>query len=108
PTPRSPRRWTAARSRSVRTCTTPWRRCANTSNRACARLPPLAATSESPMIPHTGHVARHVDDYLHDLLDADTASHVTRHCAECPTCAAALEDAQRRLAALQTVPPSEA
>ncbi|HEX5273148.1 MAG TPA: alpha-2-macroglobulin family protein [Gemmataceae bacterium] len=54
------------------------------------------------------HVADLVDDYLHDLLDDDAADRVARHCAACPTCAAALEDARRRLIALRNVPPTEA
>jgi uncharacterized repeat protein (TIGR01451 family) len=56
----------------------------------------------------SAHVIAHVDDYLHDLLDADAADHVARHCAACPACAAALDEARRRLAALEALPPSEA
>src|SRR5262245_55725752 len=60
------------------------------------------------MTPHADHVLDAVDDYLHDLLDDETADRVARHCAACPTCGAALEDARRRQAALQAVPPTEA
>jgi hypothetical protein len=60
------------------------------------------------MTPRTDHVADYVDDYLHDLLDEDAAAHVARHCAECPACAAALEEARKRLTALQSLPPTEA
>jgi hypothetical protein len=60
------------------------------------------------MIPRTDHVADHVDDYLYDLLDADDSAYVAQHCADCPACAAALEEARRGLAALQALPPSEA
>jgi anti-sigma factor RsiW len=60
------------------------------------------------MTPRTDHVLDHVDDYLHDLLDEDAAAHVARHCTECAACAAALEEARKRLAALQSLPPSEA
>jgi hypothetical protein len=60
------------------------------------------------MTPRTEHVIDHVDDYLHDLLDEQNAAHVVRHCTQCATCAAALEEARKRLSALQSVPPSEA
>jgi hypothetical protein len=60
------------------------------------------------MTPHANHVLDAVDDYLHDLLDDEAADRVARHCAACPTCGAALEDARRRQAALQAVPPTEA
>jgi hypothetical protein len=60
------------------------------------------------MIPRTDHVADRADDYLHDLLDAADADYVERHCAGCPACDEALAEARKRLAALHTVPPSEA
>jgi hypothetical protein len=60
------------------------------------------------MTPHANHVVDSVDDYLHDLLDDDTADRVAHHCAACPTCGAALEEARKRLTALQAVPPTEA
>ena len=54
------------------------------------------------------HVADLVDDYLHALLTPGRAAEVERHCAACPACQAALEDARRRRALLQSVPPREA
>jgi alpha-2-macroglobulin-like protein len=54
------------------------------------------------------HVADLVDDYLHGLLDAFIRAEVERHCDACPACKAALEDARRRLVALQAAPPTEA
>ena len=60
------------------------------------------------MSPRIEHVADHVDDFLQDLLDAETTVYIIRHTAECADCAAALEEARRRSAALQTLPSSEA
>jgi uncharacterized protein YfaS (alpha-2-macroglobulin family) len=54
------------------------------------------------------HVADLVDDYLHALLSPGRAGEVEQHCAACPACQAALEEARRRRALLQAVPPSEA
>jgi hypothetical protein len=54
------------------------------------------------------HVFDQMDDYLHHLLTHSGASHVKSHCADCPTCKAALEEARKRLAALQSLPISEA
>ncbi|HEY7155080.1 MAG TPA: MG2 domain-containing protein, partial [Gemmataceae bacterium] len=54
------------------------------------------------------HVADLVDDYLYALLSPGRAAEVERHCAACPTCQASLEDARRRRALLQSVPPREA
>lgn len=54
------------------------------------------------------HVQDHVDDYLHDLLTPKDAAAVEQHCANCPSCKTALEDARRRLTAIQSVPASEA
>jgi uncharacterized protein YfaS (alpha-2-macroglobulin family) len=53
------------------------------------------------------HVAPIVDDYLHDLLSPVNATYVERHCQHCTSCAAALTEARKRLAALQSVPCSE-
>src|SRR5262249_17481612 len=50
----------------------------------------------------------HVDDFLQDLLDAESTTYIIRHCSECPECAASLDDARRRAVALQSLPPSEA
>jgi hypothetical protein len=53
------------------------------------------------------HVDHLVDDYVHDLLPDADAGRVESHCAACPKCARALEQARRRLALLHTVPPVE-
>ena len=55
-----------------------------------------------------GHVADLADDFVHRLLDAGRAAEVERHCAACPACKAAVDDARRRLAALQAEPSVEA
>jgi hypothetical protein len=60
------------------------------------------------MIPRKDHVHDYLDDYLHDLLSADDADYVERHCDTCPRCRAALREARKRLAALEAVPPAEA
>jgi hypothetical protein len=60
------------------------------------------------MTPHIDHVADRVDDFLHGLLSTGEAARLARHCGECPSCKAALEDAERRLTAMQALPPSEA
>jgi alpha-2-macroglobulin-like protein len=52
----------------------------------------------------TAHVDHEVDDYLHDLLTPERAAQVERHCADCAACKAALDEARRRLAALQALP----
>lgn len=54
------------------------------------------------------HVRNLVDDYLHDLLEPADAARVERHCADCPSCRAALDAARQLRAVLQAVPPSEA
>jgi hypothetical protein len=59
------------------------------------------------MADFTEHFADLVDDYLHALLSPSRAVEVERHCATCPACRAALEDARRRRAILQGVPPNE-
>jgi uncharacterized protein YfaS (alpha-2-macroglobulin family) len=56
---------------------------------------------------HTEHVAHLTDDYLHELLPPDEAQYVERHSGDCPDCARALDQARRRLALLQAVPPVE-
>ena len=55
-----------------------------------------------------GHVAELADDFVHRLLDAGRAAEVERHCAGCPACKAAVDDARRRLDALRAEPPIEA
>lgn len=54
-----------------------------------------------------GHVLHQVDAYLHDVLDEPRAGRVERHCRECPICSAALEEARKRLAAMQALPAVE-
>src|SRR5262249_33075190 len=54
------------------------------------------------------HVLDHVDDYLHKALPSADASYVERHCDACRICQVALEEARRRFAAFETVPPTEA
>lgn len=53
------------------------------------------------------HVHELVDDYLHDLLSREEAEQVRAHCSTCASCRAALDEARRRLAALEAVPRSE-
>jgi hypothetical protein len=53
------------------------------------------------------HVRRLVDDFLHDLLEADEARRVEQHCAACPDCARALAEARQRQALLTALPPVE-
>lgn len=53
------------------------------------------------------HVLEWVDDYLHNVLEAEQAEYVEQHCAECPICEVALREARKRLEALESVPPSE-
>ena len=54
------------------------------------------------------HVVDHVDDFVHELLNAEDARHVESHCEQCVECRSALDDARRRMAILQQVPPLEA
>jgi uncharacterized protein YfaS (alpha-2-macroglobulin family) len=54
------------------------------------------------------HVLSFLDDFVHQLLDPADAESVRLHCAVCPTCQHALEQARQRLAALETLPASEA
>ncbi len=60
------------------------------------------------MFRSTDHVADHVDDYLHDLLDAADARHVERHCTFCRLCREALAEGRKRLALLEADAPLEA
>ncbi len=60
------------------------------------------------MPPFNDHVADLADDYVHRLLNANRAAEVERHCAACPACQAAVDDARRRLDALRAEPPAEA
>src|SRR5262245_29356673 len=60
------------------------------------------------MLQFNDHIHEYVDSYLHGALDPDEAQQVEQHCARCPTCQGALEEARKRLAALQTLAASEA
>lgn len=60
------------------------------------------------MSPSNDHMLNYVDAYLHDALDPEEASIVERHCAECPICKVALDEARKRFDALQTLPTLEA
>jgi hypothetical protein len=60
------------------------------------------------MFKQNDHVLEYVDDYLHDVLEPADAGYVAQHCASCRICKTALEEAQKRLAALETVASCEA
>src|SRR4029077_2700369 len=49
-----------------------------------------------------------VDDYLHDVLAPADAARVEQHCERCRICKVALEEARKRMAAVEAVPPCEA
>jgi uncharacterized protein YfaS (alpha-2-macroglobulin family) len=53
------------------------------------------------------HIAEHADDFLHGLLAPSEADHVRKHTAECETCRTALEQAEKRRAALSLSPAHE-
>jgi hypothetical protein len=59
------------------------------------------------MLDHKDHVVAFVDDYLHDVLDGYDAAYVENHCEACRICKPALEDARKRLAALEMLPAVE-
>lgn len=61
--------------------------------------------TQNPPLPH---VADLVDDYVHDLLPEAEAERVSAHCQACAACAAALDAAGQRLAAMRALPPVEA
>ena len=54
------------------------------------------------------HVVEYVDAYLHEVLSNSEMAYVEKHCAECPICGLALEQARERLEAMQSLPPIEA
>ena len=60
------------------------------------------------MLKGFAHVLDHVDDYLHDVLSPPDAEYVKEHCAACTICEAALQEARKRQAAVESVPPVEA
>ncbi len=53
------------------------------------------------------HVLDQVDAYVHDALYHDERKYVAAHCRTCPVCKVALEEAEKRLAVLQTLPAAE-
>src|SRR5687767_7641700 len=55
----------------------------------------------------SNHVHLLVDDYVHELLGPEEAARVDIHCASCPGCMKALDEARRRLTLMQSVPASE-
>ena len=54
------------------------------------------------------HVVDYVDAYLHEALALDEMRYVREHCDKCQICRLALEEAKRRLQAVQSLPPVEA
>ena len=60
------------------------------------------------MINPNDHVGDYVDQYVQDLLSSEHQSALRQHCQECQACQSALEEAQHRLAVLQSVPACEA
>jgi uncharacterized protein YfaS (alpha-2-macroglobulin family) len=59
------------------------------------------------MLDHNDHVVAFVDDFLHEALESTDAAYVERHCDGCRICKLALDDARKRFAALETLPPIE-
>ncbi|MEE9602211.1 MAG: MG2 domain-containing protein, partial [Thermoguttaceae bacterium] len=60
------------------------------------------------MLISDGHVLEFVDAYLHDALSKPDTERVRRHCEKCPICKVALEEAQKRFAAMGALPAVEA
>ncbi len=60
------------------------------------------------MLSQDDHVLDRVDAYLHDVLPSADAQRVEKHCAACPICQVALDEARKRLSALDTLPVVEA
>jgi len=60
------------------------------------------------MIRPNEHVLEFVDDYLHEVLSPADTEIVEHHCETCRVCKVALEEAEKRLQALKTVPATEA
>jgi len=54
------------------------------------------------------HVLVYVDDYWHDVLTREHDAYIESHCERCPICKVALEEAEKRHAALVNVTSSEA
>ncbi len=59
------------------------------------------------MIPINDHVLDHVDAYLHGVLTRAEAATVERHCAKCPICKVAMEEARKRFTAMRALPVLE-
>src|SRR6516164_3688973 len=53
------------------------------------------------------HILDYVDDYWHDVLTPGEDKYIEEHCLRCPICKVALEEAEKRHAAFQSVPTSE-
>ena len=60
------------------------------------------------MVPRFDHVLNEVDCYLHGVLSPKEGAYLEQHCQACPVCKTALEEAEKRFAVVQSVPPSEA
>ena len=60
------------------------------------------------MIGPNDDILNYIDDYVHGLLTPQDAETVRRFCEASPLGRAALEAAQRRYEALQSIPPTEA
>jgi hypothetical protein len=54
------------------------------------------------------HVLDEVDCYLHEVLTPEQNAYLERHCERCPVCKAALAEAEKRFAALKSLPAREA
>jgi len=54
------------------------------------------------------HIVDFVDDYLHGVLRPDDAAYTAQHTEECRICRVALEEARRRLEALDSLAATEA
>jgi type II secretory pathway pseudopilin PulG len=60
------------------------------------------------MINPDEHVLEYVDACLHEVLSAPDKEQVAAHCRACAICRVALEEAQKRREALESLPPVEA
>ncbi|HTU25593.1 MAG TPA: MG2 domain-containing protein, partial [Pirellulales bacterium] len=58
------------------------------------------------MISPNEHVLEYVDAHVHGALSRDEDKAVAIHCRRCPICKVALEEAEKRLALLESVPPA--
>jgi hypothetical protein len=53
------------------------------------------------------HILDYVDDYWHDVLSTGEDKYIEEHCQRCPICKVALDEAEKRHTAFQSVPASE-